>query len=201
MPELRSLCAVLTPPVGGRGAARIALAAAAWLALLGTAAARDAAASASAAAVADRARVSSIVAGIVGYTRWPSDATAIRFCTLGQGRGVDELLGVADLGPTPLSVPVRAAASIADAWTDCDAIYVGRLAGNGPRELLQRTLGRPVLMIGEGADFFSDGGMFCLQPDTAAVKFTVNLDAVARSGLRVNPWVLRMARNAPGSRP
>jgi hypothetical protein len=54
-------------------------------------------------------------------------------------------------------------------------------------------------MIGEGAEFCSDGGMFCLDAGTTAARFTVNLDAVARSGLRVNPSVLLIARNAPAS--
>jgi hypothetical protein len=53
-----------------------------------------------------------------------------------------------------------------------------------------------VLLLGEGADFCSDGGMFCLEPGAGASRFGANLDAIARSGLRVNPLVLRIARGA-----
>ena len=143
--------------------------------------------------------MTTIVAGIVSYTRWPGAATSIRLCTLGQGRGVDELLGVADLGSAQRSVPVRAAASATDATKECYVIYVGALASKSTHDVLQRVMGLPVLMVGEGPEFCSDGGMFCLDPGTAAVRFTVNLDAIARSGLRVNPSVLRIARNAPAS--
>jgi len=173
------------------------------LALAGAAAAGDVSAPATAtlagAAGASRAAVTTIVAGIVSYTRWPGEATSIRLCTLGQGRGVDELLGVADLGSAQRSVPVRAAASATDASKECDVIYVGALASKSTHDVLQRVMGLPVLMVGEGPEFCSDGGMFCLDPGTAAVRFTVNLDAIARSGLRVNPSVLRIARNAPAS--
>jgi hypothetical protein len=145
--------------------------------------------------------VTTIVAGIVSYTRWPAETVAIRFCTLGQGRGVNELLAVADLGSTQRSVPVRAASSASDASKECDVIYVGATAINAVRDVLQRALGRHVLMIGEGPEFCSDGGMFCLEAGTAAVRFAVNLDAVARSGLRVNPSVLRIARSSSASTP
>jgi len=201
MPELRALCFPLTPTVHVRGRVRFAIAAATLLALAGAAVASEPAAlgRTPTEAEAGRAMVITAVAGIVSYTRWPAETTSIRFCTLGQGRGVDELLGVANLGSAQLSVPVRAATSVTDACKECEVIYVGALASNATREVLQRTVGRPVLVIGEGQDFCSDGGMFCLHPGTAAVRFTVNLDAIARSGLRVNPWVLRIARNAPAS--
>jgi hypothetical protein len=201
MPELRASCPLPTRPAHRRGRRRIAFAAAALLALAGAATAGDTAAPARAAADAGRASVATVVAGIVSYTRWPNDTTSIRFCTLGQGHGVDELLVVADLGSVQHSVPVRAAGAGTDAWTDCEVLYVGALAGGVVRRVLQRTTGRPVLLVGEGPEFCSDGGMFRLEPATAATRFTVNLDAVARSGLRVNPWVLRIARNAGASGP
>jgi len=180
----------------------LAVIAAAWLlALAGAAAAGEATTQktpekAPAATEAARSTVTTVVAGIVSYTRWPSEMRSVRLCTLGRGRGVDELLASGDIGSTQLSVPVRAAGDVAAACSECDAIYVGTLASGAARSLLQRTVGRPVLMIGEGPEFCTDGGMFCLQPGTAALAFAVNLDAVARSGLRVNPRVLGIARNA-----
>lgn len=198
MPDLRDLCLLYTLPVQGRGWS--AIAAVALLALAGAAIAGNATAleKAPVAADTDRVSVTTVVAGIVSYTRWPGQTMSVRLCTLGQGLGVDELQAAADLGSAQRSVPVRAAKGVIDAFPECDVIYVGALAGSATRDVLQRAVGRPVLMIGEGAAFCSDGGMFCLDPGAAAVRFTVNLDAVARSGLRVNPSVLRIARNTPG---
>ena len=143
------------------------------------------------------ASVTTIVAGIVSYTRWPAQPTPIKFCTLGRGRGVDELLEFSDLGSAQRSVPVRAAANANDAAMGCDVIYFGTFAAGAMQDVMQRAVGRPVLMIGEGPEFCSDGGMFCLDIAKVAARLTVNLDAVARSGLQVNPSVLRIARGAP----
>lgn len=199
MSDSRALRVLPTPPFdGGR---RVAIVVATLLALTGAATANDIAAPAKAPAAAETGRMSvtAVVAGIVSYTRWPAQPVSIRFCTAGQGRGVDELLGAAELGSTQRSVPVRTAASVADVWKDCDVVYFGALAGSAMRNAVQRAVGLPVLMIGEGPEFCSDGGMFCLDSGSAAVRFTVNLDAIARSGLRVNPSVLLIARNAPAS--
>lgn len=135
-----------------------------------------------------------VVSGIMGYTRWPGDASAVRLCTLGIGDGVDELLRSSELSAGQRSVSVRTATGLPQPWRHCDALYLGTLDPEAVRSLLQDLVGRPVLVLGEGAKFCSDGGMFCLEPRTAAVRFHANLDAIARSGLRVNPLVLRIAR-------
>jgi len=140
-----------------------------------------------------------VVAGIVGYTRWPDDAAAVRLCTLGDGRGVDELLHAAELGTAQRSISVRTAGGVHEAGRSCDAIYVGALAAAARSELMHELVGRPVLLLGEGAAFCSDGGMFCLDAQASAVRFQANLDAIARSGLRVNPMVLRIARQTKAS--
>lgn len=151
------------------------------------------------AAGAGRGALVTVVSGIVAYTRWPDEIASIRLCTMGQGRGVDDLLRGAELGSAQRSVSVRAATNPAEPWRECDVIFVGHVDVGVSRTLLQRSLGRPVLMLGEGAEFCSDGGMFCLEPAAASVKFRANLDAIARSGLRVNPLVLRITRQSPAS--
>lgn len=139
-----------------------------------------------------------VVAGIMGYTRWPGDSPGVRLCTVGRGDGVDELLRSADLKAGPRIVTVRAASGVHDTWLRCDALYLGETDAETTRSLLQALVGRPVLVLGEGATFCSDGGMFCLEPRTSSVRFQANLDAIARSGLRVNPMVLRIARAQGG---
>lgn len=162
-------------------------------------AAEPAAAVGGAVSVPIRPPLVTVVAGIVGYTRWPGDAAAVRLCTLGQGAGVDELLRAAELGSAQRSVTVRTVPGAHEAWKACDAIYVGLVGSGASRELLHELVGRPVLLLGEGAAFCSDGGMFCLEPKPSVVRFQANLDAIARSGLRVNPMVLRIARPPAGS--
>ncbi len=153
----------------------------------------------SAAAAAPRSTVAAVVAGIVGYTRWPGEATTIHLCTLGRGPGIDELLRATGLGTPQRPVTVRAVAGAAQAGGECQVVYVAGAKTTLARDLLKQLAGRPVLMLGEGAEFCSDGGMFCLEPAATVVRFNANLDAIARSGLRVNPLVLRIARGGAGS--
>jgi hypothetical protein len=147
---------------------------------------------------ATRSTVARVVAGIVSYTRWPSAAPSIRLCTVGPGPGVDALLHAADLGSPGRSVSVVPVASLQAVGDACDAVYLGRARDVGARQAVRQFAGRPVLVIGEGPEFCSDGGMFCVDLAAEVPRFGVNLDAVARSGLRVNPQVLRIARGGEG---
>lgn len=172
-------------------ARRLVLLLAAWLAC----------ALAQAQAAAPNPSVATAIGGILSYTRWPAAATSIRLCTLGRGAAIEEIQRSAEIGSAQRSVTLRALASVAQVRGACDAVYLaGQDAALG-RELLKATAGQPVLVLGEGADFCSDGGMFCLEPTTTSVRFGANLDAIARSGLRVHPMVLRIARGTPGATP
>jgi hypothetical protein len=139
-----------------------------------------------------------VVAGIVSYTRWPSSPASIRLCTIGRGSGIDALQRSQEIGSPGRGVTIVAVPDLDAAAQGCDVVYLGQSTVVGSRQAVRAFSGRPVLMLGEGADFCSDGGMFCLEPAAATPRFGVNLDAVARSGLKVNPQVLRIARGGEG---
>jgi hypothetical protein len=148
---------------------------------------------------APREPLGQLLAGLLAYTSWPAPLATVRLCTWGHGHGLDELQRGAPLGSAQRTVAVQQGSGVADAAAQCDAVYV---AANAPMQAvdLPRALsGRPVLVIGEGAGFCAAGAMFCVELDSPVVRFHANLDAIARSGLRVNPQVLRIARNNPGS--
>ncbi|MDB5894464.1 MAG: hypothetical protein JWQ88_1995, partial [Rhodoferax sp.] len=131
-----------------------------------------------------------------GYARWPDESRPLRLCVMGGGPHGELLLSqgvgaVARRGVTITRVP-----DDVDAATQCDALYVGQMDERQWRSLFARLAGTPVLTICERSSICSIGGMFCLDVDAAAssVPFEVNLDSVARSGVRVNPQVLRLGR-------
>jgi hypothetical protein len=140
-----------------------------------------------------------LLAGLLTYTNWPTPLANVRLCTWGHGHGVDELQHHAQLGSTQRTVTVAQGGTVADAAAQCDAVYVAASAPARALDLPRALLGRPVLVIGEGAGFCAAGGMFCVEFDGPALRFHANLDAIARSGLRVHPQVLRIARNNPSS--
>ena len=139
-----------------------------------------------------------VVAGIVSYTRWPDAMASIRLCTIGRGPGVDALQRSHEIGTPGRAVAIVAVRDLDAAEQGCDVLYLAQSTAAHVRQAVRQFAGRPVLMLGEGADFCSDGGMFCLEPAAPKPRFGVNLDAVARSGLKVNPQVLHIARGAEG---
>ncbi len=77
----------------------------------------------------------------------------------------------------------------------CDAIYFGAESPVKQRELISQYQGRALLLISEQNPECIIGSAFCLIIDRNHVRFSVNLDALTRSGVRVNPDVLMLARN------
>ena len=59
---------------------------------------------------------------------------------------------------------------------------------------MQRISGNSILSISENDSECSAGSAFCLLIDGDQASFKVNLDALARSGVRVHPNVLQLAR-------
>ncbi|RVR11094.1 YfiR family protein, partial [Enterobacter hormaechei] len=55
--------------------------------------------------------------------------------------------------------------------------------------------GQALLLMSEQNPECVIGSAFCLIIEHNQVRFSVNLDALARSGVRVNPDVLMLARN------
>ncbi len=145
-------------------------------------------------------QLASVVSGIVSYTRWPSAPHPIRLCVLGHPSLLEQLSLIGPPEPGQRSVKVQSIQANEDVLRLCDAVYVSAIPPENARLLLRQVVGTQVLTVGEGAEFCSDGGMFCMEfsekplAQPTAQRFSANLDAISRSGLRVNPQVLRLAR-------
>jgi hypothetical protein len=148
-------------------------------------------------------RLAVLIAGIVSYTRWPTSPNPIRLCVMGHDELVEELKsGSALSGARP--VTVHNVKPGIDFKASCNVVSVTAIPPENARQLLFQIVSAPVVSIGEGPEFCSDGGMFCLHPDSGLTNnsdrrpFSVNLDVISRSGLRVNPQVLLLAK-PPGT--
>ncbi|MDR1646735.1 MAG: YfiR family protein [Zoogloeaceae bacterium] len=143
--------------------------------------------------------VLSVVIGIVNYTRWPNSRNPLRFCLVGESAYFDRLRNIPvvtlqnmlDVTPTFQSTTPEAIAS------RCDMVYVGIVDEAVATQTVLAIANSTILSIGEYPGFCSQGGMFCLNPNTTdpdTVPFAVNLDAISHSKLRINPQVLRLTR-------
>jgi hypothetical protein len=76
----------------------------------------------------------------------------------------------------------------------CDVVYIGRVPLAGQRQLTAAVRGRGVMTVAEADPECRSEAMFCLIYPAKGLSFRLNIDAVSRSGLRVDPRVLRVSQ-------
>ncbi len=138
--------------------------------------------------------VTQVVLGILSYARWPVEPTQLRLCIVGPTQYTDDLVkGTTQATGRPVVVQ-RLLADNPNIVNACDALYIGKLSPDERSHLFTALIGRPVLSISEGGDQCTVGSLFCLRVSDEQVSFEVNLDSVARSGVRIHPSVLQLSR-------
>ncbi|SDH61346.1 YfiR family protein [Janthinobacterium sp. YR213] len=138
------------------------------------------------------AEVAQVLFGIISYVRWPVARQEVRVCMLGAPR-----YGAAIVDTPASSLGQRIRVKIptaAAAVSECDVVYLGSLPEGEREHLLAQIIGKPILSVAEPGTSCAVGTMFCLRLAEAQIGFDVNLDAIARSGLRVHPNALQIAR-------
>ena len=146
-----------------------------------------------------REPLAALVGSLLAYTHWPTPVETLRLCIWGRVADVAALQADA-LSTAQRPVTTHRNIDVAHAAQRCDALYVAASAPAAARQLARTLVGRPVLSIGEGLPFCAEGGMFCIDSSAKPLKFQANRDAIARSGLRVDPQALRLGR-ANGAAP
>ena len=147
-----------------------------------------------------RARsVTQVVLGILSYARWPVEPAQLRLCVVGPTEYTDDLVkGTTQATGRPVNVR-RLLADNPSIVGECDAVYIGKLTDDERRQLFASLTGRPVLSISESDEQCTVGSLFCLRVTDDQVSFEVNLDSVARSGVRIHPSVLQLSRRKPAA--
>ncbi|ARP87724.1 hypothetical protein CAL13_17040 [Bordetella genomosp. 9] len=140
--------------------------------------------------------VSQVVTGILSYSRWPAPPQPVRLCVVGDPAYAGELLK-GRAGTPALAVQARRAADDGTLAAECDAVYLGGVSEDARRHVLQGIVGRPVVSIVEDDPECAVAAMFCLDVQPDRVHFQINLDSVARSGVRIHPNVLQLSRRRP----
>jgi hypothetical protein len=78
----------------------------------------------------------------------------------------------------------------------CHVLYLGSHALGRHESLMARAGGKGVLLVDEGPNFSWPDGMIRLFIEQNRVRFELNLESLERSGLRVDPRLIRLARIA-----
>lgn len=134
-----------------------------------------------------------MVEAIFNYTRWPNRPQPIRLCILGPSSHTAKLDAIALLNGT--KVTIDELGSITENMNDCDALYLGHLPLTSIRYTTAKVRGKPVLtLIERDSDCSASEVMFCLSFRSNTLSFQLNIDAISRSPLRIDPRVLRLSK-------
>ncbi len=116
------------------------------------------------------------------YTRWPSLTGAPKLCILPHHASPIAAHEDPDALPyQPVIVRNREEAL----KTTCDGFYFGSESPTEQSELTRRYGPRPLLLIAEQNTDCSIGSAFCLIINDDRVRFSVNLDVLTHSGVRL----------------
>jgi YfiR/HmsC-like len=136
--------------------------------------------------------VARTVKAVIEYTRWPSPIDPVMLCVAGPAQHAGQLPGLR------LSdgrrVERRNIAASAASLGGCHVLYLGQLPLTQQRALTAAVRGRGVLTIAEADPGNASEAMFALTYKPSSLSFRLNIDAVSRSGLKVDPRVLRVAQ-------
>lgn len=77
----------------------------------------------------------------------------------------------------------------------CDAIYFGQEPVSEQIEVIKSLTGDDVLTISESNTDCIAGAAFCINEHEKRFKFSVNLDSLSRSGVKVNSDVLLLSKD------
>lgn len=141
------------------------------------------------------ASVGETVKGIITYTRWPARLQQLRFCFIGESAHEAVILHrVLSLAPAG-AISFQRFEAGRETLFGCDVAYIAEPGAlDGDFAMARLADSKWILTIGEGEEFCSLGGMFCLSADSDGARFATNLDAISRSELKVNPLVLKLSR-------
>jgi hypothetical protein len=137
-------------------------------------------------------RANRIVSGILSFTRWPPPVQVPQLCIPTSARHLT--LSSADAPPaTPFSV-VRADSTGRLSALHCDAVYFGTETPAQQHAALAAMPDKAVLSMAENTPDCATGATFCMIFGEERTRFSVNLDSLARSGVKVSPDVLMLSR-------
>lgn len=135
-----------------------------------------------------------IVSGIISFTHWPGKNSLPRLCIFSTARHLSYSNDSAKVLPAKNFdiTYINNKSNLPSA--QCDAIYFGSETPQQQSDILETTRGRPTLSIAENNPDCTLGAVFCLLVKQKPPAFSVNLDSLSRSGVKVSPDVLLLSR-------
>lgn len=139
-----------------------------------------------------------MVGGIISYVRWPAGSVEgpTDICVVGTPRFTWPVAPTLP-GGIQARVTFPSGKDVMDGSL-CDTLFLGRMPVAERQKLIEWVRGKPVLTITDDDPACAYGAMFCLIERKNNIGFSVNLDSISRSHMRVDPRVLRIGSEGPG---
>ncbi|MDC9588247.1 YfiR family protein [Xenorhabdus sp. XENO-10] len=152
----------------------------------------------------DEENVVRVVSGILSYTHWPTTPTTLRLCLVPPSNYINALTHInkisehIEIQVETLNFNVEQLDAeqldVEQIIERCDVIYYGQVDPQLQHQVIDRKNDKPLLTIAENNPSCEIGSAFCLNINSTQATFSLNLDILTRSGVRVHPNVLQLAR-------
>ena len=128
--------------------------------------------------------------------RLPTGGGPVQVCVV-KGDEMEAALRAALAGKLAGTHPIQVTAVSGDEnLGTCHVLYLGSRASPRNAALMAKVSGKGVLLVDEGTHFTWPDGMIRLFQEQNRMRFELNLESLERSGLKVDPRLIRLARIA-----
>ncbi|MFE8118193.1 YfiR family protein [Brenneria goodwinii] len=139
-------------------------------------------------------RVYQTVAGIISYSYWPIPNKPPTLCVFSSAYFASALTSSATTQKKTIFNSVLLKNINDYSSSRCDAVYFGKESISEQLTIANQRPAHPLLTIAEQNPECIAGSAFCLIFANKKVSFSVNSDSLSRTGIRVSPEVLILAR-------
>ncbi|WP_241538196.1 YfiR family protein [Xenorhabdus sp. KK7.4] len=137
-----------------------------------------------------------VVSGIISYTYWPVTRPTLHLCLVPPSNYIRVLKNI-NMFPDEIELRIEILNFNTEQLVNkCDIIYYGQIDPILQHQVFNQKNNKPLLTIAEQNQHCEIGSAFCLNIDSTQTTFNLNLDILTRSGIRVDPNVLQLARKA-----
>ncbi|MGM3160339.1 YfiR family protein [Dickeya undicola] len=134
------------------------------------------------------------VSGIISYSHWPRLTQLPTLCVFSSAHFLSGLTMPVETQEKRLFNTIIIKDTQELFASDCDAVYFGEETIPEQVNVASYAIGHPLMTIAEQSPDCHEGSAFCLVFIGKTVGFSINMEALSRTGVRVNPDALMLAR-------
>lgn len=131
------------------------------------------------------------------YVEWPGSSDGATICLVGHDAVRSHLNAYEGRSILGKELRIRAISRRED-LAGCQELYLAPGEEGLLADLIKAADPPPVLVVGEGEPFLRKGGAIALVRVENRLAFDINLENTSRARLRLNPQMLRVAREVIG---